>query len=336
MGGGHGSGLDRDRGNDGLRRIWTTAIITGVCLAACPDGPEVCREVTCSVHGVCVVEGGRAACVCDEGHRLAGLECIPLDPPSGLGSPCDDSSDCAPGFCFEPRYGNESYCSHENCQVDADCQAGAADDANLCCIPRPGEPAVCTRTAASAPCGDRTGACGTPCAGGLDSICAAGLECIRAGDDDPNAFCTHECERDADCASCGSPWVDPCGCDVLACMPIVGGDLRCLPVLCDCCFNSRECPGDQVCIPWPSEVPPMLMGDCNKLGDLATGDACDPDTDPNDLPAAERCAGFYCLDGRCSEVCDSDDTCPDPMVCRPTELPLFDGTFTIDMCRWPE
>ncbi|MFH2007416.1 MAG: fibronectin type III domain-containing protein, partial [bacterium] len=81
--------------------MMSKVIIIGVFLAGwiyllsgCGDGgpANLCAGVTCSGHGICVVNGGRPMCGCDEGYRpdpSAGLSCQPLkssgdDPDQGL------------------------------------------------------------------------------------------------------------------------------------------------------------------------------------------------------------------------------------------------------------
>ena len=39
-----------------------------------------CEGVTCSGHGRCFSDGDEAVCICDEGYRAEGLECLSTTP----------------------------------------------------------------------------------------------------------------------------------------------------------------------------------------------------------------------------------------------------------------
>ena len=242
---------------------------------------------------------------------------------------------------MKDHLGETGYCTERDCVDDRSCVNHGLDDAEMCCVNVDSveDPyRICLKTAPGAACGDQTRACGRFCAGGLGSMCEPGLDCLASGPDDPNAICSCGCERDSDCSACEPDEPDICGCDSFTCQPIAGGQLRCLQIMCDCCFSSLDCEGGGVCAPWPNEDQTRMVGQCIQVGALPSGSECDYGEGDNPPDYSDRCAGYYCFDGLCSEVCELDSDCPGEMVCLLTEFQMDElGTMAvIGMCRRPE
>ena len=262
-------------------------------------GVNPCDGVTCSNHGTCVIYDCKPFCDCDPFyHHTRDLQCVsnPGFPLSGF--TCTRANECVFGFCYQWDLEEPGYCSDFNCRSDDECFNFAGDYRGFCCIPYADTVDFCFKIGAGYDCGDRTGQCGTPCIGQTETACEDALWCHRLYDEDPNAVCTNQCTTDDDCAGCEDPG-DPD--KVFTCQPVPGVGNYCLPPPAPACSSFMDCPEYDIC--YPAVTPTQLEGRCGRLGGLHTGDACVLDPD---LPHEEQCASFFCLDGRCSEMCTVD------------------------------
>ncbi len=291
---------------------------------ACKPGPP-CDGVTCSGHGICQEVGRQAICECDPGYQSDGLECVLGDTCLESGLACVSDETCCDGTCL--RYPDDplGYCLQTGCRFNWDCVNHADDGAQMCCVDVGGEYFICMKVLAGYSCGYRP-ACGGPC---YEEAC---YSCTTT--DSGDEICTHECATDNDCSECRDPadWDQE-----FSCQPDANGKTICQPWVPNACTSSQDCEDDKVCIPWSSADGQGMEGTCNRLGELPTGSECDSSANPNDLPPSERCAGFYCLWDHCTEVCGQDADCPDGMVCSETSFCMDAGCETvasIGMCKW--
>ena len=305
-------------------------------ISACSESSkDPCIAVTCSGHGTCQQVSGAATCLCEQGFSAQDLTCIEDDPCVPGGKICDQDADCCQGICKNDFHSPEKYCHQTGCSTNGDCTNHHYLDRPMCCITDEQGNNTCIKVNIGAVCGAQLGGCGASCAGALASACSPELTCLAAGFEDPNAVCAHPCTTNADCGDCLDEFDPDCP---WACQPISGGVTFCLPEsCCGGCGSSLDCEGDDVCIPWPTSDELDLEGMCGKLGDLPAGSTCDSQADPNNLPAAERCAGFYCMNDHCSEVCTLQTDCRQGEICETREFPMDDqgDVFaTIGMCAW--
>ena len=308
-------------------------------IAGCPSEEDTskCPEGACVPNGSCVVVDNNAQCACDAGYVQGdmGLICELDTGDKKLGEECVDSAVCETGWCLKYTGEDTGYCSKRDCQGNDACTNYSGDGAEMCCVDVGGEYFICMKIVPGYPCGTQDGMCGSSCAGTMDSACDPTQACLAAGAEDPNAVCAHECTTNDDCSDCADP--ETPGLE-FTCQPISGGVTYCLGDGDDDCASSLDCEGDDVCIPWPTADDMGLEGMCGKLGDLPTGTECDEDDDPNELPASERCADFYCMNNHCSEVCVLETDCPFDMVCHSVLFggmgPDGNGTADIGMCLW--
>jgi len=97
------------------------------------------------------------------------------------------------------------------------------------------------------------------------------------------------------------------------------------------CDSSETCGEGEVCAIGVDATVTELIGECATYGALSPGSACNDEDDPAQLSFEERCSGFYCLGGKCSEVCRDDNDCPEGMQCM--EFILEDVDDSIDVCQ---
>ncbi len=272
---------------------------------------------------------GQPVCRCQRGFVPAGAECVPQADCKQVGLECAEDGQCCHGVCLRHEGEPSGYCSMEECRCSTDCVNHSDDGCEMCCQFIGDEGSMCMKIAQGYACSDEP-YCGEPCAGGQCDRC---LDCVA--DMDGNGRCTHVCQTDADCADC----------------PELGSSLRCLKPLGRAwdrrryclpwepdgrCESARDCPPNSVCTPYPTRDGRYLEGLCTRYGDLVPGAVCDDQADPSDLLREERCMGFYCFDGQCSEVCLEEGECPPGMACLDTEITLpGPHAVTIGMCRGP-
>ena len=301
------------------------------------DNAGPCQDEDCDGHGCCQVVRNKPRCSCDADYMVdpadpQGLGCVPRRC-LRMGETCSDSSQCCDNDCLKYTGQDTGYCTRRDCHDDGDCRNESADGKAMCCVDVGGEYFICMKLGSGCRCGDQTGTCGHSCSCQNDSACAPGFSCLRSGDEDTSAVCTRPCVTDADCRECRDER-DP-GL-VFTCQPIFGGDTYCLAAQQPTCNWSGDCQGNDVCVAYPSADGLSLEGRCNRLGGLEPGDTCDSDADPNKLPFEDRCAGFYCMRGRCAEVCQLDSDCPEGMFCGAVRFRMDQaGTVTasIPMCQ---
>lgn len=161
----------------------------------------------------------------------------------------------------------------------------------------------------------------SPCGTGEDP-CYGNL-CLTTGTD---SFCSAVCEIDEDCPQgmlCGQ-------------MQVADDQTTGVCIVDNTCESTDDCVNDTICIPFMGADEQSLVGGCaDPAGDLALGAECDDQADPDTLPDAETCAGFYCINGHCTEVCASDANCVAGMVCSMVTFGLQSGgSAPIPMCLW--
>ncbi len=272
------------------------------CPDTCPDTGQFCDPSTCTC-GQCLEMG--------------------LD--------CTDSYQCCSGWCLKFSGEPSGYCSGRDCVSDRDCVNHSDDGAEMCCVDVGGEYFFCMKIAPGYGCSNDPW-CGVPCVAGDDSYCHPSQVCVS--DEADESYCAHECVTNTDCNDCTDP-ENPDA--IFTCQAISGGAPYCLKYEIQTCASNRDCEGEDVCIPWPTEDAQNLEGMCNKLGDLPTGAECDSEADPNELPASERCAGFYCFNDHCSAVCTLENDCPEDMFCHTFNFCMDDACdliASIGMCYW--
>jgi len=57
--------------------------LSGCWVGVAPYRTEGCEDVSCSGHGVCELQDGAKACVCEAGFSASGLECVAANPAAG-------------------------------------------------------------------------------------------------------------------------------------------------------------------------------------------------------------------------------------------------------------
>ncbi|MCK5804385.1 MAG: hypothetical protein KAI66_16220, partial [Lentisphaeria bacterium] len=110
-----------------------------------------------------------------------------------------------------------------------------------------------------------------------------------------------------------------------------GGDKYCLLDFAEPCHTGADCPEGETCTIGVSPDMTELFGECMNVGALPPGIACTDEDDPNNLSYDERCSGFYCFGGKCSEVCLLDIDCPEGMSCL--EHTFEDVDDSIMVCK---
>ena len=316
------------------------------CTDPC-DVVEICsgrmctEENDCCGFGKCMVdEDGDAYCECEYAYRMDQYDhtcCVRTGEPLETGQICWGGTDCKTNFCL--MYGGEDsgYCSKRDCATNAECRNYSFDGNAMCCEDYGGENYLCFKLGTGCNCGDSSGGCGASCACQSETACGANFVCLAsaaAGLDDPNAYCSMQCNTQEDCNQCEDP-DNPS--TTFSCEAIGGGQMYCQPQRDEGCTRSGDCQGSEVCLPFPSDDMKDLIGMCASLGDLPTGAECDTNADPNNLPAEERCAGFYCMYGHCSEICEFDSDCPEGMRCGQMTFRMDEEglvTATVGMCLW--
>jgi hypothetical protein len=321
------------------------------CATPCED-VDVCMRPTammckeeddCCGFGICKIDDdGGAYCECEVAYRMDQYDrtcCVRTGEPLELGQICSNGTDCKTNFCL--MYGGEEtgYCSKRDCSTNAECRNHSFDNKAMCCEDIGGENYICFKLGTGCNCGDSSGGCGASCTCQSDTACGTNFSCLAsaaAGLDDPNAYCSMQCNTNDDCNECEDP-DDPNA--TFACEAIGGGQKYCQPQTDDVCASRSDCTGTDVCIPIPTDDLTDLVGMCGTFGELESGSECDDDADPSDLPAEERCAGFYCLYGHCSEICEFDSDCPEGMRCGTIGFRMDDegvNVAYVGMCMWFE
>jgi hypothetical protein len=265
--------------------------------------------------------------------------CVRTGEPLESGQTCWSGTDCKTNFCLIYSGDETGYCSKRDCATNSECRNFSIDGNAMCCEDYGGENYLCFKLGSGCNCGDSSGGCGASCACQSETACGANFVCLAsaaAGLDDPNAYCSKQCNTHDDCNECEDP-EDPS--TPFTCDAIGGGQKYCQPQRDEGCTRSGDCTGDEVCVPFPSDDMTDLIGMCGTLGELPTGAECDTNADPNLLPDEERCAGFYCMYGHCSEICEFDSDCPEGMRCGQMSFRMDEEgnvTATVGMCLWFE
>ena len=302
------------------------ALLLGGCVEY-NDRP-LCEPNACQPNGTCINGDDGPYCKCDK-DSVPGdnLTCIPRGGELQVGDTCIDDADCVDGRCLKYTGDTEGYCTTTNCTIDSDCVNHAdGETAEMCCVEVDVAYFICLKIAEGYACGDGTGTCGTSCTGTADSACELEYPCLSSSDTDPNAICSAPCATDADCSAC--EWnVNP---DTwISCITISGGDKYCLIGPLPDCETSTDCSEGNTCSIGVSPDMSELLGECMNLGALSPGSTCNDEDDPNDLSYEERCSGFYCFGGKCSELCVIDIDCPEGMRCLEHTIEGVDDSITV-------
>jgi hypothetical protein len=303
------------------------------------SGRMCTEENDCCGFGKCKVdEDGDAYCECEYAYRMDLYDrtcCVRTGEPLEAGQTCWSGTDCKTNFCLIYSGDETGYCSKRDCATNSECRNFSIDGNAMCCEDIGGENYACFKLGSGCNCGDSSGGCGASCACQSETACGANFVCLAsaaAGLDDPNAYCSKQCNTHEDCNQCTDP-DEPN--TAFLCEAIGGGQKYCQPQRDEGCTRAGDCTGDEACIPFLSADGTALIGQCAAAGGLPTGAKCDSNADPNLLPDDERCAGFYCMYGYCSELCEFDSDCPEGMRCGQITFRLDDAgniTDTVGMC----
>lgn len=286
----------------------------------CPNGNE-CWGTGCPNGLECDVNacgGNFQACKPDE-RACAGAEPCNIGKCEGSGEPCVvttcEFNECTPFVCLSEGAGDtEAYCTHHDCQTDADCPGGF-----YCGVTRDPHD-ICGPTCVGGSCSDDGSACGLDleCQKGNNAFCGQTEEpCIEPDQFNTNGKQLFEgsrcllrrtclkrepcapCEHNLDCS------LDP----EMVCLDL-GGQLSCVRF----CGSHDDCFGDEAC--WPSYPTCEYT---STLGCAALG-ADSPD-----------CPTFPCVNGHCVTIggqlgapCASSAECPrqaclERLVCQPRQ-----------------
>jgi len=275
------------------------------------DGGDPCAGQTCSDHGTCLQTDCKPYCECEEGYAPGrGLTCVDASQCTLTGQECSTNFDCCSGFCFTVFPGEPGYCSLADCASDAQCTNFGDDGAEMCCTPR-GAYDMCQKIAVGATCGDRSGACGAPCPGQLGTACQPDLLCVYSAEDQPRPLCGNACTTDADCESCEDS-EDPTA--TFSCIKTASG-YYCIKGY-NTCDSSGDCSADQVCAALSTEDYSAIEGMCSSFGSVPTGGLCNAWNNFATSAWDDRCVGAQCLLNHCTELCETDEDCPDPLICE--------------------
>jgi len=296
-----------------LRTAILGMLLAGL-FAACDSKPDPCVPACEGMQ--CGDDGCGGSC----GECEAPLTCNHVSQCQGharMGEACRASEECESGLCVLFGVG-VGYCSLLDCQGPADCvNQAAGEDALMCCAPGDGLGSWCQKIEPGFACGDQDTTCGGSCEGQGDSACAPDHRCVN----NLCGICTHTCETQQDCLDCSSTKYP--GANFL-CQPTGGGQSFCIAeIYLDCTASSQCCLGE-VCTYYDTGIGIHLKGECYSSGPLATGTECDEDDD--------QCMGM-CLDGHCTEACETDADCPGQTTCRGfTFCKVQEGTGECAVC----
>lgn len=237
------------------------------------DGP--CKGVTCSDHGTCNDDTGRAVCECEDGYHNNGLlECI-ADEDLCKGVVCEDWESCLNGKC-DPLDGR--------CNTSEDCSGGAdCDENNYCTNYDPCKDVDC---GGHGDCKSGYGYEAEAYCECVDGYHADGLDCVSNDGENPDDDTVGQCAG-IDCSGKGT-------CEIVDDTP-----------QCNCnkgyMADGLECVVDPcagiVCEEWESCNEgncELVTGKCGDNEDCETPDKCD-------ITAHEcvedLCAGVTCGNG---------------------------------------
>ena len=299
----------------------------------CEEDP--CRGVDCSGHGRCVNYDDNCIplCECDEGYISAAEgQCVEEGSCKRGGETCESDGACCMGRCYEGYYGEERYCIDSPCQEDSDCVNHGDDGREMFCnraeFLTTDMLYHCIKLPAGISPGDRSGTCGDSCTDTMSSACADGYFCLNRGAEDPTAFCSLDCETDADCTGCVDPenhFADP------YCLEYIDGSKFCyfdfLP-----CNASSDCPTGLECTVTEADEG-GYTGVCVLMGGKTSGEECVEFTSDDWSYQAweDRCANAQCRDNHCADYCSTDLDCPEDTMC----LMYFGPSHPdIKLCIW--
>ncbi|MCK5803560.1 MAG: hypothetical protein KAI66_12040 [Lentisphaeria bacterium] len=311
-----------------MKTIFLLLLALPALFLACSTDQNLCQADTCAPHGTCVIGNEGPSCVCDEFYQPGpNPSCIPA-PTQLVGQRCVEDDNCISNMCLKYEGDSEGYCYSRDCTSNTECVNHAAGETNeMCCVEVGAAYFICMKIAEGYDCGGPEYRCGTSCTGNPD-ICGPTRPCMGDGLDDPNAICSQMCTTDNDCANCEwnkDPHVE------FACVTISGGDRYCLLDFAVPCTTGADCIEDETCTIDVSPDMTDLFGKCMNVGGMPPGSECNDGDDPNNLSYEERCSGFYCLGGMCSEVCVEDTDCPEGMICEVLRFSNVDDEILVCM-----
>ncbi|MBW2700175.1 MAG: hypothetical protein JRF33_05100 [Deltaproteobacteria bacterium] len=308
-------------------RTTVILICLGLILAACP-AEDPSEKPTCGPNGTYVEADGGAYCDCGDPCSYMqgeGFTCVAVGQLQ-TGHLCTEDCFCDSGRCLE-RPGEEyGYCTTTNCVTNSDCVNHATGEtAEMCCVEVAVDYRICLKIAEGYECGDGTGTCGASCTGTLESACALGFPCLYSTNTDPWAQCSKPCESYLDCQDCVLD-AEP---DARAlCTTVSGGEKFCF-FDGGRCSSSMGCSNGDTCSIGVSADMTDFFGECMNVGALPPGSPCNDEDDPTELSFEERCSGFYCFGGKCTEVCADDSTCPEGMSCMEHTFEQVDDSIMV-------
>ena len=299
-------------------------MVLALLIAGCPaDDPTCvpdCSERCCGDDGC----GG----ICQDQCTGDQPACEPKTCTCGaclqMGFDCIQGKDCCDGFCIKYTGEQYGYCSTHDCQNNWDCVNEAGDE-EMCCVDVGGEYFICMKIVAGYGCGGGP-YCGWACLD--DTDCPPYFSCIR--DNENGAFCTHQCNSYYDCTDCENPYLEN---NDFSCQTVSAEFNFCLPAQDLPCDSSSDCEHPEVCTPWPTDDEQDIEGRCRHIGNVPPGGPCDSHEEDGRIV----CAGYYCINDHCSEVCAQQSDCRDQEICaiRTWELDeQGDIIAQIGMCFW--
>ncbi|RME27777.1 MAG: hypothetical protein D6806_04115 [Deltaproteobacteria bacterium] len=321
-----------------------------------------CENVSGDGRQMCCVDTGGEAFLCMKLGR--GCQCGDQSGTCGASCACQNDSACAPGYsCIRSSDDDQTAVCTRRCVTDSDCRECRSDTDPLqtfTCQPIFGGETYCLPAkqnlcswSGDCPANEVCVAYPTADGNGLEGRCNrvgaldTGSECDS--DQDPNLlpferkcagfYCMHDkcsavCRSDADCPEgmfCGYARFNLGGAGnrMASINMCQGGKL---------CSSSFDCTDGDVCmVTHLSDY--ELGGVCDTYdGSLPIGAECNDDASPADLPRSERCIGYHCLYGHCSQVCARDSHCGESGRCCQVRFggmgPTGEDTAMVPMCRW--
>ncbi|MEZ4266607.1 MAG: calcium-binding EGF-like domain-containing protein [Myxococcota bacterium] len=266
-------------------------LLAGLALGACDDGgsSDPCADVTCSGHGVCSDVDGEASCACEAGYDDSGATCVNVD------ECADGTANCAA----------DATCTDTDGAFTCACPAGYSGDGVTCsdtneCVEGTDNcatTATCTNTEGGFTCACDTGYTGS------GETCANVDECTAESDN---------CSDNADCA-------DSIGSFTCTCKAGFSGDGVTCTDIDECADGTDDCDPNATC----TNVDASFTCACD-AGFSGDGLTCVSDGEACDFEAETTACADSCVQigdaGVCSDLCDTDDTCPAGWRCD-TEFP---------------
>ncbi|HRI62722.1 MAG TPA: MopE-related protein [Polyangium sp.] len=292
-------------GSNGMCPAGTTCdATTGLCVAVCAPGPEICNGIDDNCNGAVDEQSDPAFPLCADGSMCVMGQC------GGTSNVCRADSDCFPGqICINGMCVN-SMCNPEICNgFDDDCD-GNIDNQSDPALPLCPDGSMCVM----GQCTGGTNICM------VDSDCFQGQICVNGAC--VNSMCRTEiCNGlDDDCNNViddgpGSVCADGTMCINGTC----GGTTQ------QCGPNSPPCPPGQMCSSMG-----VCVGSCMASPETCNGIDDDCDGAVDDTPAGTTLCpnGTTCVNGTCGGTntqCGPMRPCPTGQMCTATGICVTTG-----------